>query len=911
MGTMPRDRAKAQREKGYPQQWEADVVLRDGSVGHVRPITPQDAAGIRAFHAKQSDESIYLRFFAPLRELSERDVHRFTNVDHVTRVALVVTVRADIIGIGRFDKIDATSAEVAFNISDHYQGKGIGSVLLEHLAMIGQEVGVERFIAEVLPQNRKMLNVFQEAGYAVEHHFEDGVIAVAFDIRPTAKSTAVRLAREHRAEFVSMRTVLSPASVAVIGASARPNSVGHRILSNIVDGGFTGPVYAVNSESLEVHGLPTYARVGDVPDPVDLAVVALPADSVLDVVDQCAAKGVKVLLVVSAGFAEQDAEGADRQDELRRLARTSGMRVVGPNSFGIINNDKTVQLNASLAPRVPSVGGLGLFAQSGALGIAVLASAERRGLGVSIFASAGNRADVSGNDLMQYWVDDPQTEAVGLYLESTGNPRKFSRIARQLAMAKPVIVISSGVSAYGAPPGHRVRRTQAPAGAFGAMLRQAGVIRVENVHQLFDVAQLVLHQPLPAGERVGIVGNSDALGALTAQAALSWDLEVTHGPVSLRPDAPLHEFSQALRQAFADPDVDSVLTCFVPPLETVDDQVLAAVREISRESGKPCAATFLGMNGVNEALEEGAQTLILEAVGSGDDPPREGRRSRRVVPSYAMPEDAVRALAAATRYSQWRSKDRGEHVDPVGIDRHAADVMVERVLEESPEGRVLTRAEAGALLRLYGITLWDARTVETAEEAVAAAEELGYPVIVKTTSPVLRHQPGLGGVRGDLVGGDAVREAVASLRSRLGSIADGSLVVQRMALPGVSCVLSSNEDDLFGPVVSFSVAGPPTELLGDIAHRIPPLTDVDVADLIDAVRAAPLLNGHRGAAPVHRAALSDVLARLSCLADDLSDVDSVSLNPVNAWAGGVDVLDAEISIYPALTRKDADRRAMT
>ena len=892
---MPRDRRTGGTAAVDPSQWEADVVLRDGSVGHVRPIRPDDADGLRTFHSHQSEESIYLRFFAPIRELSDRDVFRFTNVDNTDRVALVMTVRGAIIGIGRWDRIDRRSAEVAFNISDHYQGKGIGSVLLEHLAAIGQELGVEQFTAEVLPQNRRMLNVFKEAGYAVHHHFEDGVVAVSFDIRPTDQSNAVRVAREHRAESVSMHGLLHPASIAVIGASRRPASIGHRFLANILGGGYAGPVYAVNNEALEVLGLPAYARVGEIPGPVDLAVVAVPADNVLDVVDECSAKGVRYLLVASAGFAESGPEGTERQEQLRRRARENGLRVVGPNSFGLINTDPEVQLNASLAPRMPCAGGLGLFAQSGALGIAVLASADRRGLGVSDFASAGNRVDVSGNDLMQYWIDDDNTAAVGLYLESIGNPRKFSRIARGLAQRKPVIAVSSGVSAYGAPPGHRVRQTHMPAGAFGAMLRQAGVIRVENVHQLFDVAQLVIHQPLPAGQRVAVVGNSDALGALTAQAALSWDLEISHGPVSLPSDATADQFAQALREAFEDPEVDSVLTCFIPPLETVDEEVVAAVRDASRASDKTCVATFLGMSGVHEALE--AETT--------------GEAYRRVVPAYAMPEDAVRALAAATRYSEWRTKDRGDPVDPVDIDRAAAVELVEEVLADAPDGRALTRTEIRRLLAAYGITVWEARLVDSADEAVAAADALGYPVILKTTSPVLRHQPGGTGVRLDLTGPDAVRTAVLSVRSRLGPIAEGSFLVQKMAPPGVSCVLSSVEDPLFGPVVSFSVAGPPTELLGDIAHRIPPLTNVDVSDLLSAVRAAPLLNGHRGAMPVHRAALSDLVARLSCLADDLPEVDHVLLNPVNAWTGGVDVLDAEISIHAAMTRKDADKRVMT
>ncbi|WP_270889158.1 bifunctional acetate--CoA ligase family protein/GNAT family N-acetyltransferase [Pedococcus sp. 5OH_020] len=882
------------RPAGYPAQWEADVVLRDGSVAHLRPITPSDVEAVHRFHAGQSDESIYMRFFAPLRKLSDRDVTRFTNVDYHDRVALVATVRGEIIGIGRFDRITPVSAEVAFNISDSYQGRGIGSVLLEHLAVIAWESGVEEFTAEVLPQNRKMISVFSDAGYEVDRRFQDGVVSLRFQIQPTERSEAVRLSREHRAESVSMHSVLFPDSIAVVGASRRADSIGHHILANIQAGGFHGAVHAVNREAMEVLGLPAHARLSDIPDGVDLAVVAVPAEEVLDVVADCAEAGVKTLLVVTAGFAEAGDAGEELQRRLLTAARESGMRVLGPNSFGVINNHPDVRLNASLAPALPPAGRLGLFAQSGALGIAVLASAARRGLGISVFASAGNRVDVSGNDFMQYWIDDQDTDTVGLYLESMGNPRKFSRIARRLASTKPVIVVKSGVSSYGVPPGHRARPTRVRPEAFDAMLRQAGVIRVENVHQMFDVAQLVTHQHLPGGNRVAIVGNSDALGALTAEACVSWGLEVAHGPVSLPSDARGEQFAEALRSAFGDSEVDSVLTCFIPPLVTLDEDVATAVRDAAMATDKPCLATFLGMRGVSERL-------------SGTAP--DGRRV--VVPAYSMPEDAVRALAGATRYAEWRARDRGVPVRPAGIDREAAEQLVEKVLAESPDGRRLTQQEVTALLEPYGVRVWGSVPVRTVEEAVAAAESIGYPVVVKSVAPLMRHQPGLSGIRVDLRSEAQLREAFAGLNDRLAPLSANSFVVQRMAAPGVSCVVRTDEDPLFGPVVSFSIAGPPTELLGDIGYRIPPLTDVDVSDLISSVKAAPMLHGHRGAAPVHRAALSDLVARVSVLADNLPEIASLVLNPVNAHPAGVDVLGAEVVLAPTPRRKDTGRRTLT
>jgi len=884
------------RPDAYPVRWEADVVLRDGSVSHVRPIVPDDADRLRRFHAGQSAESIYLRFFAPLKMPSDKDVARFTEVDYDWRVALVATVRGEIIGIARYDRLDATTAEVAFHISDAHQGKGVGSVLLEHLAAIGQECGVTKFVADVLPQNRKMIQVFTDAGYEVSYHFEDGVIAVSLQIEPTVQSEAVRLSREHRAEALSMRSVLFPDSIAVIGASRRADSIGHQLLANILAAGFNGRVHAVNSEALEVLGLKAHAKVSDIPDHVDLAVIAVPADAVLEVVQDCAAAGVKALLVGSAGFAEAGPDGEKLQHELLRTARESGMRVIGPNSFGVINSHPDVRLNATLVPALPPAGHLGLFSQSGALGIAVLADAARRNLGISMFASAGNRVDVSGNDFMQYWIDDDDTHAVGLYLESMGNPRKFSRIARQLALRKPVIVVKSGISSYSVPPGHRARATRVPPAAFDAMLRQAGVIRVENVHQLFDVAQLVLHQPLPRGGRVAIVGNSSALGALTGEACVSWGLDVAHGPVCVPAEATVAEFTTALEEAFADEGVDSVLTCFTPSLTTGDVDVAHAVVESAARSEKPCVATFLGMRGVTEAL-------------SGLD--RADHGQQRAVPAYPMPEDAVRALVAATRYGQWRARERGELVEPSGLNRVAAERILDRVLAGAPAGRALSPAEAQTVLAAYGVELWPTIPVETADDAVAAAQQLGYPVVVKSISPTVRHQPGLAGIRVDLGTEASVRESFESLSSRLSPLGADTFVVQRMATPGVACVVRTAEDPLFGPMVSFSIAGPATDLLGDIGYKIPPLTDVDVSDLISSVKASPLLDGYRGAAPTDRAALADLLARVSVLAEQQADVASLEINPVIAHPGGVDVLGVEIVVAPATTRKDARRRALT
>jgi acyl-CoA synthetase (NDP forming) len=683
----------------------------------------------------------------------------------------------------------------------------------------------------------------------------------------------------------------------VVGASRDRSSFGARVLEAVVEGGFTGPVHVVNREALEVGGTRAYGSVTEVPGPVDLAVVTVPAPSVPEVLAQCAELGVKGAVVVSSGFAEAGEEGVERQHEVLRLARGAGIRVIGPNSFGILNTDPEVRLNASVAPHMPAAGGLALFSQSGALGVAVLSSADRRGLGLSSFLSAGNRADVSGNDAMQYWLDDPRTRAVGLYLESVGNPRKFSRIARQLARVKPTVVVKSWVSEYGVPPGHEVRRSAAPPAAFDAMLRQAGVIRTENLHQLFDVAQVVLHQPLPAGNRVAVVGNSPALNALAADSCASWGLEVVGEPVAVRSEAHANEFADALAGVYGRADVDAVVASFIPPLQTESDAVQEALQRTADGSGRTTVACFIGPR----------------LVGSADT-------GLAAVPAYPLPEDAVRALAAVVRYAEWRRRETGPLVDPLGIDTRAARTLLAGVLATAPEGRELTRDEVVALLRCYGIEVWRTVEVRDADEAAEAAAAVGYPVVLKAAA--LRHRLDTGGIRLSIADEAELRADVAEMQAELagegGSVAGGPgaagvpvLLVQHMAPRGVSTVLTTAEDPLFGPIVSFGLAGDAIDLLGDVAHRIPPLTTTDVHDLVRGVRAAPRLFGHGGRPAVDVTALEDVVARVSRLAEDLPQVAELRLQPVHVCTERAAVLDATARVAPPPTpRADGQRRAL-
>ena len=880
----------------YPVHWEADVVLRDGSVAHMRPIRPQDAAGIVEMHSKQSEESIYLRFFAPIKHLPDRDLHRFTHVDHDQRVALVATVRDEIIGIARYDRLDDPSlAEVAFNISDAYHGRGVGSVMLEHLAAIGRESGVTRFVADVLPQNQKMMKVFTDAGFEVEHHYDDGVISVQFRIEPTDRSMAVQMAREHRAEAQSIRALLSPASVAVVGVSRRPDALGSLVFDNILDSDFQGDLYVVNRRADTVRGVRAYSKVSDIGEPVDLAIIAVPADSILEVVDDCARAGVRGIAVFSSGFAEAGSAGEERQAELLQRARAAGMRVVGPSSFGFINNQREVRINAVLARKIPRPGALGLFSQSGGLGVALLAASADLDLGLSVFMSAGNRVDVSGNDMMQFFIDDDDTHVVGMYLESSGNPRKFSRIARQLALRKPVIVVKSK-SVGMVPPGHRARVTHLPESTFYAMLDQAGVIRAENLHDLLTVARLAIGQPLPAGNRVAIVGNSAGTNALIAAHCEAGGLTVTRGPKTLPILSTVDTVSAAVQAAFNDPNVDSVVTCFIPPMRASDRDVARAITHAAWGHNKPCVTSFLGMDPVDEVVRRSG-----EHVG--------GRR--RIIPVYSTPLDGVRALSAMTKYAAWRVADHGERVRPVGMDRVAALRIVDRVLEASPQGRRLDNDEARELLATYGIDLWPMLPARTVDEALANAAQLGYPVVLRTLADSVRNLPGARDVRHDLYDGDQLRQAHQSMVESFGDTGARHLAVQPMARPALGAFLKTVEDPLFGPVVSFGMRGP-GYMLGDISHAIPPLTDKQVAGMIDDLATAKILQeGYRRYEAAARGPLEDLIARVSVLADEIPELAGVELNPVNVHTQGVDVLGAIVNVTPAGARTDKGRRALS
>ncbi|TLS47525.1 GNAT family N-acetyltransferase [Streptomyces montanus] len=922
----------------YPAHWEADVVLRDGGTARIRPITAEDADRLVSFYEQVSDESKYYRFFAPYPRLSAKDVHRFTHHDFVDRVGLAATVGGEFIATVRYDRINAEGlpasspadeAEVAFLVQDAHQGRGVASALLEHVAAVARERGIRRFAAEVLPANSKMIKVFTDAGYQQKRSFEDGVVRLEFDLEPTDRSLAVQRAREQRAEARSVARLLAPGSVAVIGAGRTPGGVGRSVLENLRDVGFTGRLYAVNSalQEKELAGVPAHRSIRDIAEPVDLAVVAVPAEHVPQAVAECGEHGVQGLVVISAGYAESGPEGRDRQRELVRQARTYGMRIIGPNAFGVINTSPEVRLNASLAPEMPRPGRIGLFAQSGAIGIALLSRLYRRGggvtgvTGVSTFVSSGNRADVSGNDVLQYWYDDPDTDVALMYLESIGNPRKFTRLARRTAAAKPLVVVQGARHSGATPPGHAVRATRLPYATVSELLRQAGVIRVDTITELVDAGLLLARQPLPAGPRVAILGNSESLGLLTYDACLAEGLRPLP-PMDLTTAASTQDFHAALSHALADDACDAVVVTAIPAVgerSPADAPLAEALRSAAAASpAKPVLVVHVELGGLAEALS--AATSTAPQATEPQVPPVAERpavrtpvEESRPIPAYPAAERAVRALAEAVNYSQWRREaaEPGRVPEYEDIDEKGAAEQIAGLLGNgSLGGLTLGPDDTHALLGRYGIDVRRALPAPTPDDAVAAADHLGYPVALKTTAPHLRHRADLGGVRLDLANEEQLRRAYAELTSLFGTPAVLRPVVQPMAPRGVDTVVRAVIDPAVGAVLSFGLAGAASELLGDTAHRLIPVTDREAASLVRSIRTAPLLFGWRGSAPVDTEALEELLLRLSRLVDDHPEVVSVALEPVVVAPRGLTALGASVRLAPPPARDDLGPRTL-
>ncbi|WP_058235657.1 bifunctional acetate--CoA ligase family protein/GNAT family N-acetyltransferase [Devriesea agamarum] len=877
------------RRPRYPAHWEADIALRDGSAAHLRPIRPNDADKLQSFHKRQSPESVYFRFFAPMAELSPRDLKKFTVVDYHDRVALIVLIGEDIVGVGRYDRSGPQEAEVAFNIADAFQGRGLGSILLEHLVAAARERGIRRFNAEVLPTNHRMLAVFTDAGFDIQRTIDDGVVLVSFAIDPTERSTAVMTEREQWAEAQATKRLLRPRSIVVVGASRRPRALGRRILDNIEASGFEGPVYAVNPEAFEVDGRTSYARVTELPGPADLAIVAVRADQCLSVINDCAAHGVQSVIVLSGGFADDGYDGARLQRDLVCAARAHGIRLLGPASIGLLTTSPDHPLNASLAPRMPKPGRLALAGQSSALSVQLLAGVDRRGLGFATFVSAGNRADVSLNDCLQFWDDDPDVEVIGLVMESMGNPRKFTRIARRLTRHKPVAVLRPLSSSITTPPGHQVRSSRLSRRALDQVLASSGVVQCETMERLLDTLEFFSSQTVPSGGRLGLLSNQGALATVMRGVARHAGLTVVRANADIPVVADLRRIRRSFDDMLSGGDLDLVVAAFLDPVTgDLSDQVEEMVRASERH-GIPIALSLI------------TDPVQFDAIR---------KRFGAKVPIY---DSAVRAMNAAAdavhfgrhRAAQTAPREHRDDVNPEGVRRlvaKALDVSKGRPARMQPE-------YAHKLLSRYGLDVMPSRMVTTFDEAREAAMELGFPVALKSSDPVLRHRPDLGGVRLDIPDVVHLRHAFEGMRRDL-AFSQAPYEVQRMAPPGVPVVIRSVEDPSLGPVISFSLAGDATDLLDDIAYAIPPLSRDDVDALLRAPATARRLGAYRGLPALDRDALAEVVVRVGLLAEAFPEIRELELYPVIVSQRGVSIVSAHVEVATPLNRVDSPRRTL-
>jgi acetyl coenzyme A synthetase (ADP forming)-like protein len=917
---MEEQRVSSGPESGAAEEAaiEFDTVLRDGGVVHIRPIHPDDVDRLAAFQGRLSKKAVYRRWFNLHPGLSPAEVERLAVVNGQDHLALVATLGHRIIGVGEYDQVDGTDlAEVAFVVEDPHQGRGIATLILEELASAARHEGIRRFTAIVLPDNRAMLDVFRNEGFEEHEHFDDGLVEVDFPIADTSPSRQAAEAREQTAQARSVARILAPRSIAVVGAGQTPGSIGRELLASILGFGFTGPIYPVNRSATTVENLPGYRRVTDIPAEVDMAVLAVPATEVLSVVQDCAAKGVHGLVVISSGFAETGPEGRQRESAIVAAAREAGMRMIGPNCLGVINTHPDIRLDATFASTPPSRGPVGFLAQSGALGIALLAAAGHRGLGLSSFVSAGNKADVSGNDLLQYWEADEATKVILLYLESFGNPRTFARLARRVSTSKPIIAIKSGRSDAGqrAAASHTAAAAT-PDIAVDALFHQTGVIRVDTVDQLFDTAQVLAEQPLPAGNRVAIVSNSGGLGILAADACAAVGLRIPAltqdtvaalraaapaaaslaDPVDLGAGATPAACAAVVAAVLGDPNIDAVIAVFTP--------ISVTGAELADRVGHAIAA--------DAATHAGAKPVLFTLVGAADSP----GDIRQAVPAdgpspitiLASPDGAASALARAVRYAEWRAQPSGT-VPRLEVDRAAAWHLIAAALSDRPEGGWLDANTAAQLCRAYGIPLVETRTATTATAAAKIAAAAGFPVALKADGPTLVHKTELGAVALGLTSQSQVRRAFSDMRSRLGTTMQQAMI-QPMTSAGVETVVGVVHDPSFGPLVMFGLGGVATDLLGDRAFRILPLTDLDAAQLVGSLRSSRLLFGYRGLPPVDISALEHLLLRVARLADDIPELAELDLNPVMATPTGVYAVDVKIRIAPGERRAGTGLRRL-
>jgi acetate---CoA ligase (ADP-forming) len=888
----------------YPSSDEVDVALRDGATVHVRPARREDEPAVLSFLQALSQASRTFRFFSAASDL-EQAARAAVDVDYSSAYSLVATSGAARAIVGQANYVTETDgrAEVAFAIADSWHGRGLATILLAHLAEAATARGIDTFTAEVLPANHRMIEVFRESGFPVAVRSSPDALHVEFptELSPAGRDRFER--RDQTAAIAAVRRILAPRSVAVIGASRRRGTVGGELLHNLVDGGFAGVVYPINPHADSVQAIAAYPSVRDVPGAVELAVIAVPAEAVLDAARDCAAAGVGGLVVISAGFAESGEAGVARQRELLDVCRRAGMRLVGPNCLGVLNTHPDVRLNATFMPRRPTPGRVAFLSQSGGLGIAIIDAANTLGLGLSSFVSVGDKADISGNDLVQFWESDESTDLILIYLESFGNARKFARVARRVARSKPLLAVKAGRSAAGA------RATSSHTGALlaasdvtvDALFRQAGVTRTDTLAELFDAAALMSAQPPPRGRRVAIVTNAGGPGILCADACEASGLEVVDVPEGLR--ARLAEFLPA-EASLANP-IDMIATASAEDYaRTIDAVAVAGVADAIVSIFVSPLVT--DPDDVAHAVHEAAARHVAELTFASVFMSREGspaglRAGEVRVPSYVFPEDAARALGHAARYGAWRAAPVGSVPELAGCHGDEAAAVIAQALGRDPGWMDPVAAER--LLRCYDLPLARSLRVPDAEAAVRAAHEIGGRVALKAVATGLVHKTDVGGVRLSLKPADvagAAREIGDAARA--GGYEVEGFVVQEMVPPGVELLIGVVQDPTFGPVVACGAGGVTAELINDAVVRITPLTDRDAAEMPRSLQTFPLLEGYRGSPRCDVAAVEEILLRVSALVEAHPEIVELDLNPVTALPDRAVAVDARVRIEPAPAR---------
>jgi len=880
------------------------ALLADGSTVEIQQAGPQDADDVRAMHQHLSQANSYLRFFSFSPQAAEREAQRLCRPPDGSHAALLARLSGELVGVASYEPTGRPGvAEVAFAVADDMHGRGVATLLLEHLVSLARQRHLRAFAAETLPENVAMLRVFADAGLSVKREFADGVVEVTMPLPgPDSEQLDSYLdavaGRASRADVASLRPLLQPASIAVIGAGRHRGSVGREILHNIVAGGFAGEVYAVNARGGFVEGLTCLTSAADLPVGVDVAVIAVPAGAVTQAAEQCGRQGVHALVVVTSGLGSDGAQ-------LLAICRQYGMRLVGPNCFGIAVPAR--RINATFAASSPLAGEAGLVVQSGGVGITLLEHLSRLGIGVSSFASVGDKYDVSSNDMLTWWEQDKQTSLAVLYVESFGNPRGFARTARRVGRKLPVLTVIGGRSAAGqrAAASHTAA-TATPVVTQEALFGQAGIIATHSLGELVDTAALLSCQPLPAGRRVAIVSNAGGAGVLAADACVDSGLSVAvlgsptqdllarllppgaavSGPVDTTAAVSVDAFRECLEQVATDAGVDAVLAIGVPTaVADLTEAILTA------KVTKPVAAGLL----------DRAESVVILSPLAEDASTSAGTAWQHRVPVYNYPENAARALARAAGYRDWRDSEHGQVPDLGDVDTDGARAAVAGFLADHPAGGWLPASDAAALLARYRIPMVPTRPVTSEEDALAAAVELGGHVVLKAEAAGLIHKTDAGAVKLDLRTPAEIATAYADLAASFGAKLQ-RVLVQPMLAGGVETLVGVVQEPMFGPLVVFGLGGVATDVLGDHSARLAPLTDADAEQMISSVRAAPLLFGHRGAPAVDTAALAALLLRVSRLADDLAEVAELDLNPVIARPDGAHAVDVRIRLAPAAPR---------